>query len=307
MKSVKNEFPNPVLAAGRDDYVESCRFNTTFSEEDITIDSDNIIIPISYTLICNGLQQLIDNGSAAVIISVKSSAASYSRLFRFEKDSTDMILKIPKYSVVKRVEIAGSIIAAAAIGNFRCDGEFNDMYFGSQTFEIRKGDILAREDSRMIYIDDSELEKPISSIFNITKLSEQEEFIVPDFSDEKINICLRPELYDQYYHFKDMNGGMLRRYITGIVVYPVLVEAITKICNYYQYGSDEVSSDRRWFRAIEHKAEKYNIKLDNYFDPPTMLADKLLGNVAYEALRSLNDMLESEMNNGESQMMGGID
>ncbi len=307
MKSVKNEFPNPVLAAGRDDYVESCRFNTAFAEENITIDSEYIIIPITYTLICNGLKQLIDEGTAAVIISVKSSAASYSRLFRFKKDETDMTLKIPKYSVIKKVEIGGSIIAATAINSFRCDGEFNDMYFGSQTFEIRKGDILAREDSRMIYIDDSELEKPISSIFNINKNSDQEDFIVPDFSDEKINIYLKPKLYDQYYNFKDMNGGMLRRYITGVVVYPVLVEAISKICNYYQNNSTEVNSDRRWFRAIEHKAEKHGIKMDNYFDSPTMLADKLLGNVAYEALRSLNDMLESEMNNGESQMMGGVD
>lgn len=35
MKSVKNEFPNPVLAVGRDDYIESCRFYTTFNEEEI--------------------------------------------------------------------------------------------------------------------------------------------------------------------------------------------------------------------------------------------------------------------------------
>ena len=32
MKAVKDEFPNPVLAIGRDDYIESCSFSTTFEE-----------------------------------------------------------------------------------------------------------------------------------------------------------------------------------------------------------------------------------------------------------------------------------
>ena len=51
MKSVKNEFPNPVLAAGRDDYIESCRFYTTINEEEIVVDTENIVFPMRYVLI----------------------------------------------------------------------------------------------------------------------------------------------------------------------------------------------------------------------------------------------------------------
>jgi len=83
MKAIKEEFPNPVLAAGRDDYIDSCIFRTVFDENEIIVDTENIVIHVKYSLVCNGLQALIDSGDAAVVVSVKSSAASYSKLFRF--------------------------------------------------------------------------------------------------------------------------------------------------------------------------------------------------------------------------------
>ena len=76
MKEIKDEFPNPVLALGRDDYIEGCSFCTAFDENEIIVDSENIVIPMKYSLVCNGLQTLIDSGDAVVVISVKSSAAS---------------------------------------------------------------------------------------------------------------------------------------------------------------------------------------------------------------------------------------
>ena len=221
MKAIKDEFPNPVLAAGRDDYIDSCSFRTVFDENEIIVDSENIVIPTKYSLVCNGLQALIDSGDAAVVISVKSSAASYSKLFKFPAGVTEMSISVPKFSVVTKMDIVGSVIAAHNIDKFRCDGEFNDLYFATATFEIRKGDILATEDSRSIYVDDTELEKPISSIFDISRHDDQESDVVPNFEDEKIQIFLKNELYDLYYKFKDFNNGVLRRYAAGVIVYPV--------------------------------------------------------------------------------------
>ena len=34
MRAIKNEFPNPVLALDRDDYIEGCFFYTTFNDLD---------------------------------------------------------------------------------------------------------------------------------------------------------------------------------------------------------------------------------------------------------------------------------
>lgn len=309
MKAIKEEFPNPVLATGRDDYIDTCRFNTSFEESEIVVDSDNISIPIKYQLECQGLSSLVKSGDAVAVVLVKSSAASYSNLFRFAGDQSEMTISVPKFAVVNKMDVTGSIIAAHDIKAFRCEGEFNDMYFGSSTFEIRKGDILATEESRSVFVDNSELEKPISSIFDISKREAQESDVVPSFYGEKIEIYLKQELYDLYYKFKDFNNGALRRYAAGIIVYPVLVEAVTYVIGYYQNADDGESdfSEKRWFRAIVHKAEKEGVDLSNYDESPTTLADNLLGGISLDALRSFKDTLDSEINSGESQMIGGID
>ncbi|MFU0833939.1 MAG: Peptidase S74 domain-containing protein [Oscillospiraceae bacterium] len=299
MESIKNEFPHPVLENGGDDYIKSCYFHTSFNEDDISVTTDNIEIPFSYTLVCDGLSKLIQDGKAVVVINVKSRAASYSRLFKFEKDKTVLKVCIPKFDIVKRIEVAGSIIAAEAIPQFSCPGEFNTLYFGNSKFAIRKGDILAKEDSRVIYVDDSELEKPISSIFTINKVSNQDDDIIAEFSDEKIKVNLKEPLYNLYYKFCDFNNGSLRRYVTGIIVYPVLIEAIAKICT-HQGSSDGDCRDKRWFRAIEKKAKKIGVEMSDYTDSYATLADKLLGSISMDALKSLKDTLDSEIDSGET-------
>ena len=44
-----------------------------------------------------------------------------------------------------------------------------------------------------------------------------------------------------------------------------------------------------------------------YSDSYTTLANQLLGDISLDALRRLKDILESELNSGESQVMGGRD
>ena len=311
MKSVKNEFPNPVLAVGRDDYIESCRFYTTFNEEEIVVDTENIVFPMKYVLECKGLSTMVQAGQAVAVVTVKSSAASYSKLFKFPADSKELVISVPKFAVVNKMDITGSIIAARNIDRFCCEGEFNDLYFSGSTFEIRKGDILATEEIRSIFVDDSELEKPISSIFDISRNDEQYSEVVPNFYGEKIEIFLKSELYDLYYKFKDFNNGSLRRYAAGIIVYPVLVEAIGYVIGYYQNDGDVGDgtnfSEKRWFRAIDHKADVKGIDLRNYDGCPTTLANDILGDIALDALKSFKDTLDSEINSGETQMIGGVD
>lgn len=304
MRAVKEEFPNPVLAAGRDDYNTDCTFCTQFKENAITVDKEKINIPIQYELKCDGLNNLIKNGDAVCVVLIKSSAASYSKIFKFDASEKSMMISIPKYDVVNKIELTGAIIAARDIKRFRCEGEFNEMYFGASTFEIRKGDILATEETRFIYVDNSELEKPISSIFNISRDNEQDADMVPYFDDDKIEIHLRGELFDLYYLFKDFNNGVLRRYATGTIVYPVLVEAISCIKEMYQKDED---SDKRWFRTIVHQAEIKGVILRDTQEPATTIADKLLGGIALDSLKRLKATLDSEVNSGESQMIGGID
>lgn len=314
MKSEKYEFPNPVLALVRDDYIESCKFYSEFDKDKIAVDNDNIIFQIKYVLACKGISDLVRAEDAAVVVKVKSSAASYSRLFKFAADACELTVKVPKFAVVEKMEVSCCIVASRDMEKFRCDGEFNDLYFGSSTFEIRKGDVLATEDSRTIYVDSSELEKPIESIFLISKMDAQAGYVEPDFYGNghpgKIVINLKEELFNVYYTLKDFNNGALRRYVTGIIVYPVLVEAIGYVVSYYQNLDTDGFvdfSDKRWFRAIERQAESKGYDLKSCDESPTALANTLLGNIALDALGRLKEVLDEEINSGETQMIGGID
>lgn len=301
----KKNYPYPVLAPGRDDYSD-CFFEVCFCEEDIVVTEDNIEIPISYKLYCETLERMISNSKAQVVIKIKSSPASYSRIIRFDENKKEQIFKIPKYHVIGNIELTGIIVAKEKIDHFSCC-EFNQLYFSGMTFDFQKGDFLALDTTRKIYIDDSELEKPIASIFTINKVVEQEEDIVIDFSDEKININLSVELNKMYWTLKDFNNGALRRYVIAVIVYPALVEAIEQIKDHYREDDDEDYSEKRWFRAIELKAQKHDVVMAEYNGSSVALADALLGNIALDALQSFKETLDQEMNNGEMQMIGGVD
>ena len=302
----KKEYPYPVLALGRDDFSEDCSYSVKVNIDDIKVTAENIEIPVSYELKCNSLENEIRNRRFVPIIKVRSSAASFCRIYSFNQDNNKIVLTIPKYDVSEKIELTGLIVANEAIDSFCCP-EMNKAYFGGMTFSLRKGDAIAIETTKTIYIDDSELEKPIVSIFTINYIEGQEESITADFSDEKININLNEELNKMYWSLKDYNNGALRRYVIAVIVTPALIEAIDIIRQHYLYDSGENYSEKRWFRAIELKAERKGYSLNNYMDSSAMLADILLGNIALDALKSFKDLFDREMNSGETQLIGGID
>lgn len=307
MQINKREYPNPVLAQGRDDYSEKSSYTFSVDADNIAVTQDNIEIPVHYELTCSSFDSLLANDSVVSIVKAKSSAASFCRIFAFEQGENELLIKIPKYDVVESIELTGLIVAQKELDHYSCP-EMNDLYFSGVTFDFRKGDVLALSAPRIIYIDDTELEKPIVSIFSINRIQGQEEDIIADFSDEKININMSERLNDMYWILKDFNNGALRRYVTSVIVTPVLVEAIDVIKAQYSGETGEDYSDKRWFRAIELKANKQlSINFENCDDSSVMIADKLLGNISIDALKSFKDMLELETNNGETHMIGGVD
>ena len=303
----RKEYPNPVLANGRDDFQEQYSYSFLINMDDVSVSKEYIEIPVSYELNCPSIEEMIKDEDVKSIVKVKSSEASFCRIYEFPLSEKSFTVNIPKFDVISKIELTGMIIASKQLNKFVCS-EFNKIYFEGSSFELRKGDVIATDFTRVIFIDDSELEKPIASIFTINKISGQTEDIIADFSEEKININMSEELNKMYWTLKDFNNGALRRYVGAIVVYPVLVEAIDLIKAHYADTEDEDYSEKRWFRAIELKAlTKCKIKLDNCTESSTMIADQLLGNISLDALRSFKDTLDQEVNNGELQNLGGAD
>ena len=306
MKDMIVEYPYPVLEAGRDDYTSKCFFDVSFEENTITVDSYNINVPVTYRLESESLKSMLEQKKAEIVVSVRSNAASYGDLVRFPEETSELLLKIPKFSVVRTIEIVGYILAKTEISDYMGE-DLNPIYFAGAKFNLKRGALLAIGETRRIPIDDSELQKPLSSIFNIRNGgNEQEETVTTDFSDEKIVISVKPELHRLYGSMLEENNGALKRYTTSVLVTPVLVEAIDKIILYYQGNGDDYS-EKRWFRAIEKKCEKLGITLENYDDSPVTLANKLLGNITVDSLNNVKETLESELNSGATTSYGGVD
>lgn len=301
------DYPNPVLSKESDDYNEDCTFDVYFNEEEIEVDEKNISIKAICELKCDGLSELINQGKAAIVVLINSSSAFYRRAFEFETTELTHVIKIPKFNVKKNVDFCGYVLAKEDINNFRCNGEFNDLYFKNTTFAVKKGDVLAQGLLRTIPIDDSELEKPISSIFSIKRNRFSDAEITSDFNEDKIVVYLSERLNQLYYDVKDFNNGALHRYLNGTIVYPVLIEGIAKICDHYRNESD--CSEKRWFKTIVHKLNELDVRLEEEYDAYsyTELADKLLGGIAYDGLLNVKNTIDEETNSGEYVNLGGMD
>lgn len=301
------DYPNPVLSIEGDDYNENCIFDVSFKEEEIVVDEHDVIIPAVYNLQCAGLSKLIEEDKAVIVVLIGSSASFYRRAFEFDAMESMKEIRIPKFDVKRSIDFCGYILAKEEIKHFACD-DFNELYFKNTSFSVRKADVLAQGQIRTIPIDDSELEKPISSIFSIRKNAHSEAEIESNFDvDEKIVVYLSDRLNQLYYDVKDFNNGALHRYLNGIIVYPVLVEGIAKMCDHYRNESEY--SEKRWFRAIDRKLKGIGVNLEERYDDCsyTELADKLLGNIAYDALLSVKNTIDEETNNGEYVNTGGMD
>lgn len=290
MPNYKADFPYPVLIANGDDYLPGCQFaiatGTTLSA-DATID-----ISVTYSLSSNLLKDLISNDQAAVIIKAESAGVSYARIFPFDHASASQTLKIASLEVMDKIELQGQIVAISPLKIDGNNAELNSDYFHDMIFSFEKGDILAVSETEILYLDDSELKKPISSIFSVSK-EDQDQDVIPYYDGEKIQINLRAELYDFYYRYAYENGGMLERFANGAIIFPVLVEAICIM------RADPMNCDTRWCRSIIDKCEKRGIKIFDADLSAVTLADTLLGGISLSCMRAFDNAANSEINSGD--------
>lgn len=87
---------------------------------------------------CKGLQELVEAGKAIVVVLVKSSAASYSKIFRFTNGSNEIEIRVPKFSVVNKIDLTGLVIAAQDIQSFVCKGNLMNCILDQQLLKYEK-------------------------------------------------------------------------------------------------------------------------------------------------------------------------
>lgn len=140
MRNNTTQYPRPVLNEYLNDF-EGSKFEIcapTFDEK-----ADSIILHLSYELICPGMENLIADGYAKVLVRISCFRTSYRNAFELSAgEITDVV--IDKKLVSDCIDVQGIIVASATYNAYRLD-EFNKNYFGEVPFSLRKGDVIANE------------------------------------------------------------------------------------------------------------------------------------------------------------------
>lgn len=298
MKNLNN-FPNPVLINNNMDYNDST-FDVIL--ENSSIDNDLLKLNFKYEIECNSLAEFIKEEKAKVIIKIQSVGTPYREIFEFG-DKKELLVSINKNNLAKKISIEGYIIASDNIKNFH-PAELNELFFKSQIFNIRKGDILALHPGYSLPLDSSELEGPVASIFQIIKNEELKESVdvILDTDTEKINIHLNTMTYESY--MKIRSQKVLDKYLAAAIVLPALTEAL------FYIASDEQNPDKpsdyenkRWYRQIKNKITEKNLSFDG--KSITSVASSLLGEIVSTALTDFEETLDSLLDG--SNEIGSVD
>lgn len=301
MSSIKWEFPHPLLAIGRDDYSSG---SFVINEGNHRTSGDDFVFSFNYELHCPGLEKYIASGKASVILSVSSSSAKYRKDFRFESGSNSIEAKVRKDDIVKSVEFVAYIVSCGEDSSF-CLPEHNKEYYNGASFVLRKGDILALSSTISILIDDSQLQRPIASIFEIREYDGNAEKAADAFfNEEKIVIVLSKESYKKYDLLKRHHPS-IRRALSAIVTLPALVNAIELM----RCEESTQYETLRWYNAIAVKLSNKGIDIngeDIEGYSSTELANLIYGDITYDALNSIQTILDRAIE-PTFQELGGID
>lgn len=298
MKNLNN-FPNPVLINNNMDYNDSA-FDVILGNS--SIDNDLLKLNLKYEIECNSLAEFIKEEKAKVIIKIQSVGTPYREIFEFG-DKKELLVSINKNNLAKKISIEGYIIASDNIKNFH-PAELNELFFKSQTFDIRKGDILALHPGYTLPLDSSELEGPVASIFQIKKNEDMKKSVdvILDTDTEKIDIYLNKMTYKSY--IKIRSQKVLDKYLAAVIVLPALTEAL------FYIASDEQNPDKpsdyenkRWYRQIKNKITEKNLSFDG--KSITSVASSLLGEIVSTALIDFEETLDSLLDG--SNEIGSVD
>lgn len=311
MRKSDINFPHPLLSEYSKDYAEDCSF--TVEVADAKEDASKFIVSLRAFLACKGLEDYISEEKAAVAVKVYCSATSYREQHVFDRVG-DLKIEIPKNMVAKKLELQGYIISNVNLEKF-CLSEHNPAFFSNATIPISKGDILAEAHSIQINIDDSELEKELSSIIVVENAVGLESLVVNylDDTDGLIHIRMPENEYQEYFKLRQSYRRYgISRFLQSAVIVPALTEAIGLLkmeaeIKEYDPEYEEIYGNTVWADSIMNKCDEIKRDLTDKSISAYALANEILGLVTKDAVSELHKQAQEMYNNTGVSRMGGVD
>lgn len=311
MRKSEINFPHPFLSDYSEDYSRECSFSVNLGEVQETAHA--FVLPFTYAVTSSGLEEMIAKEEATVVIRVYCSYTSYREVFKFVAGSR-LVLEIPKENVAKKLELQGSIVAV--VGNKAFDlPEHNKKFFAGTTIELKRGNILAEDDPIDINIDDSELEKQLSSIIVIDSIVGLDCLDVNynDGEDGLIHVRMPKEEYDEYFALRqNYKRYGISRFLQAAVIIPALTEAIQllrteAIQKELDSEFEEKYGTTVWADSIFEKCDELKRDITDDSLSAYGLANEILHFVTKDAVSELHKKAQEMYNNNGATRIGGVD
>lgn len=275
MKLSQRSYPHPVV--GNADDVQDAAFQATV---EMSTDKENIYLSVKTICSSTTLNGLINSGRAAQVLHVECSNTVYRRAFEFT-DSEEHF-QIPRNDLNDDVEVNTFVRALKDIPAYTVEGAHPD--YGSATFDVKAGDVLAVGEGAVFPIESTfDAMSRIGSIFQLQESSEEGDLPMQiNTNQNKLIILLsKPDIkvYKQL-KLRTSLGPML----ASVLVLPVLTEALHLLRD--SGGEDD---HRRWVRVLTRKLNE--LRLEGESDLLTV-AQKLLELPVRRAFTAANVSVE---------------
>ncbi len=278
-------YPHPVLTGANNDYID-CAFDIDMPKE-VPTSGDFIELEMTYSLTSVGLNQMIKDHKAKVVIYAECVETEFRELYVFDAGKNETTIQINKQRLTKELELRGYIVAEEALSEFTLP-EHNKEYFIAGPSRIKKGDILAiANDVFRIPLENFDPLSDRRSIFSIRLNPDQKEDLTIDYdSYHKITILLNPELHELYQ--KLYTAPETRTILATLFAVPVLVDALYRIKNSDESTLNDLS-DKKWYQVLQTRMAELKISLDTE-NNMTEVANKILTHVFRDTMNSFNSV-----------------
>lgn len=280
MKLNTQAFPYPVLTSDfgdAADYSDSDFQCSLIFDEEIS-DSQKFDIKYNFQLSNDAILNLIENGSANFSIHLYCADTLKRETYKLNKTG---VLTIDATDLYGKFDLTPMVVVKKHVANFTSEDLNNE--FGSTTFDLSVGDIIAIDDTLVKYIEynnqsfdslvktsvDENLEDPLSYVIEPTP--------------SVISIRLGTEMHKLYRELQQKkHKGILGMSLFKDVLYLAIEDLVI---------DDEEVESQLWARSFRNKIESLGFELpkDREFNEINLLAQKFVKEIGVESLfKNLN-------------------
>lgn len=249
MKLSQRSFPHPVV--GNNDDVPGAAFQASVIA---TSDSKNYYLALTVNSSSVTLNNIIKKEKATYTAHIECSNTLYRRAFSFRE--TSKTLTISKEDLNDTVELNVLICATKKMSGYTIEGSHLD--YGSSTFEISPGDILAISESYTFPAEnDFDSMNRVGAIMTIKESTlETENPMCLDPNGDKIVVLLSKADFHEYKTIRSGNENLAGP-LTCAIVLPALMQAIEIL-----RAADEEQADfpYRWMRVLNDRLTAAGLK-----------------------------------------------